>query len=84
MIDPVFVTYGMPYHAVELAMELGCRRLSLGRTALEPKSRLGACPVPLAVWVRHRHQALNLLLRPVLGLVPHHDAPERNPFKAAR
>jgi len=69
------------YHTVELAMELGCRRLSLGRTALEPKARLGARPVPLAVWARHRHQALNLLLRPMLGLVPHDDAPERNPFK---
>jgi hypothetical protein len=27
-------------------------------------------------------QALNLLLRPLLGMFPHHQAPARNPFKA--
>ncbi len=78
------IYFRLLYHAVELAMEFGCRRLSLGRTALEPKARLGARAEPLAVWVRHRHQALNLLLRPLLGLVPRHEAPERNPFKAKR
>lgn len=63
------------------AIELGCRRLSLGRTALEPKARLGAKPAPLAIYVRHRHPLLNAMLKPLLGLIPHHDAPERDPFK---
>lgn len=76
------IYFRLLYQAVELAMELGCARLSLGRTALEPKARLGAGSQPLAVWIRHRHPALNLLLRPLLGLVPHHQAPARNPFKA--
>ncbi|HEX8423752.1 MAG TPA: GNAT family N-acetyltransferase, partial [Pyrinomonadaceae bacterium] len=39
---------------VDDAIKLGCRRLSLGRTALEPKARLGARPAPLRVWIRHR------------------------------
>ncbi len=64
------------------ALSLGCRRLSLGRTALEPKAGLGAKPEPMHVWVRHRNPTLNLLVRRVLGLIPHAEAPDRNPFKA--
>lgn len=60
-----------------------CRRLSLGRTALEPKAGLGAKPEPMAVWVRHRIPALNWLLRGLLGAVPHAEAPERSPFRSA-
>jgi predicted N-acyltransferase len=66
---------------VEDAIKLGCRRLSLGRTALEPKARLGARPAPLRVWVRHRIPALNLLVRGLLRAAHHDEAPERNPFK---
>jgi hypothetical protein len=69
-------------HAVvEDAIALGCRRISLGRTALDPKARLGARPKPLRVWVRHRHPWLNVLMRGLLGSIPHDEAPERNPFK---
>jgi hypothetical protein len=66
---------------VEDAIKLGCRRLSLGRTALEPKARLGARPAPMRVWIRHRIPALNLLVRGLLHTVSHDEAPERNPFK---
>ncbi|MEO5959804.1 MAG: GNAT family N-acetyltransferase [Opitutaceae bacterium] len=59
------------------------RRLSLGRTALEPKAGLGARPEPTSVWVRHRLPVANWLLRGLLGAVPHAEAPERNPFKSA-
>lgn len=60
---------------------LGCRRLSLGRTALEPKARLGARPAPMSVWIRHRIPALNVVVRGLLRAVPHDEAPDRNPFK---
>jgi len=63
------------------AIELGVRELSLGRTALEPKARLGARAAPLEVWIRHRVPVLNLLVRSLLGTVPHAEAPERDPFK---
>jgi hypothetical protein len=63
------------------AIKLGCRRLSLGRTALEPKARLGARPEPMRVWIRHRVPALNVLVRAMLHTVSHDEAPERNPFK---
>jgi predicted N-acyltransferase len=66
---------------VDDAIKLGCRRLSLGRTALEPKARLGARPSPMRVWIRHRIPALNILVRALLHSVSHDEAPERNPFK---
>jgi hypothetical protein len=69
------------YAVVGHAIELGCRRLSLGRTALEPKARLGARPSPMRVLVRHRIPALNVLVRALLRSVDHDEAPERNPFK---
>lgn len=63
------------------AIGFGCRRLSLGRTALEPKARLGARPVATSVWLRHAHPLVNGLVGRTLGAVPHSEAPERNPFK---
>jgi hypothetical protein len=63
------------------AIEWRCKRLSLGRTALEPKAALGARPEPMSVWLRHRVPAMNWVLRSLLGAVPHADAPARNPFK---
>jgi hypothetical protein len=65
------------------AISWRCERLSLGRTALEPKAGLGARPEPMSVWVRHRLPALNWVLRGLLGAVPHAAAPERNPFKSS-
>jgi hypothetical protein len=59
-----------------------CKRLSLGRTALEPKAALGAKPETMSVWLRHRVPAFNWLFRGLLDGVPHAEAPERNPFKA--
>jgi hypothetical protein len=70
------------HSTVEHAIAFGCKRLSLGRTALEPKAALGAKPEPMSVWLRHRVQPVNWLLRGILGGVPHDEAPERNPFKA--
>lgn len=58
-------------------------RLSLGRTALEPKAALGAKPEPMSVWLRHRVPAMNWLVRGMLDAVPHAEAPERSPFKNA-
>lgn len=65
------------------AIDWRCSRLSLGRTALEPKAGLGAKPEPMHVWLRHRVPALNWVIRGVLDAVPHAEPPERNPFKDA-
>jgi hypothetical protein len=66
------------------AIEWRCKRLSLGRTALEPKAALGARPEPMSVWLRHRVPAMNWLLRSLLEVVPHAEPPERNPFKSRK
>ncbi len=66
---------------IEDGIALGCERLSLGRTALEPKSRLGARPEKTHLWLRHRIPAMNLLVQGFIGHIPHAEAPERNPFK---
>ena len=64
------------------AIAFGCKRLSLGRTALEPKARLGARPAPMRVWIRHRIPMLNVIVHGLLHTLDDHDeAPERNPFK---
>lgn len=65
------------------AIAFGCRRVSFGRTALEPKARLGCTPEPLYVWARHRHPFLNQLLQPLLRFIESEDAPEFTPFKVA-
>ena len=64
------------------AMSLGCKRLSLGRTALEPKARLGARPDPMRIWIRHRIPMMNVIVRGLLHTIDdHEEPPERNPFK---
>jgi hypothetical protein len=35
----------------------------------------------MQIWLRHRIPAVNLFVRNLVGMVPHQDAPERNPFK---
>ncbi len=66
---------------IEEAIAMRCRRLSMGRTALEPKARLGARPEAMRVWLRHSHPLLNLIVRGLARAVHHQEAPERNPFK---
>ncbi|HEX7643384.1 MAG TPA: GNAT family N-acetyltransferase [Burkholderiaceae bacterium] len=63
------------------ALELGCKRISLGRTALEPKAAIGAKPQTFGILLRHRQPVLNKLIKNLLLGVEHQDAPERNPFK---
>jgi hypothetical protein len=69
------------HEVVGMALELGGRRLSLGRTALAPKAALGARPEPLSLWLRHRHPAVNLLVENLVRLVPHDAPPPRQPFR---
>jgi hypothetical protein len=66
---------------VEDAIHFRSKRLSLGRTALEPKAKLGATPEPMTVWVRHRVPLVNAVVRRVLRGLQHAEAPERSPFK---
>ena len=78
---PIYLT--LLQSTVEDAIALGARRLSLGRTALEPKAKMGCKPEPLACAVRHRVSALNLLVSALTRTAAHDEPPERSPFKKA-
>ena len=68
---------------VEDAIALRVRSISFGRTALEPKARLGAEPHPLRCFVRHRIDPLNVIVRTLIEVMPEPDLPpERNPFRS--
>jgi predicted N-acyltransferase len=68
---------------IEQALEWKCKKVSFGRTALEPKAGLGAKPVECHVWVRHRVSAVNWAIRKLFRNVPFEEAPERSAFKEA-
>ncbi|HTL98197.1 MAG TPA: GNAT family N-acetyltransferase, partial [Holophagaceae bacterium] len=70
------------YAMVEDALSLGAAWASLGRTALEPKAKLGARPQPLCCHLRHRIPAMNSVVTALLRVLPEPaQAPERKPFK---
>ncbi len=75
---PVYL--GLLYSIIVDAMTLGCTRIVFGRTALEPKARLGARPEAMRAYVRHRNPALNGIARLLLNFVPQHQPPARHPF----
>lgn len=66
------------------AIALGCKRVSFGRTALEPKAALGAKPQQFGVLLRHRQPVLNKLIKRLLLGIEHEEAPDRNPFKRGK
>jgi len=65
------------------AIGLGCKRVSFGRTALEPKAALGARPETFGVLIRHRQPLMNKVIKHLLLNIDHDDAPDRSPFKKA-
>lgn len=81
--DGVPVYLRLLHASLAQAIEFGCQRVSFGRTALEPKARLGCRPEATIIWARHRHPLLNQLLQPMLRLIEHDEAPGIEPFKTA-
>jgi hypothetical protein len=78
---PLYVS--LVHAGMAQAIDMGASRLVLGRTALGPKAQIGAKPVKIYGYLRHRSRALNLAVPGVLALLPAPDsAPDRHPFKA--
>jgi hypothetical protein len=69
--------------AVEEGLARRAIRVVLGRTALEPKARMGARPVDTFMWVRHRVPVVNALARPLVEFVRPAAAPDIDPFRRA-
>ncbi|WLQ11390.1 GNAT family N-acetyltransferase [Hahella aquimaris] len=67
--------------SIEHGCQFGCSKVSLGRTALEPKANLGAKPVDCHLWMRHRAAAVNYVVRKLFRAIPHAEAPTRNALK---
>ncbi len=63
-------------------LSLGCREIHFGRTALEPKARLGALPTKTEIWLKHSSPMINRVVGPLLRLVPQDTAPRRLPFRS--
>ena len=67
-----------------MRIHLPGRRVLLERVppaVVEPKARLGAKPQEMQVWLRHRQPVFNRIVRQLVGLAHHAEAPETNPFK---
>ena len=72
----------MLYDLVKLAIDYRCDELSLGRTAEEIKSSLGAKPVNMKLYMRHRNSVSNKLIKPIIESITPSEFELRNPFKA--
>jgi predicted N-acyltransferase len=76
---PIYLT--LLRSCIDDAIEMGAKQVSLGRTALEPKAKMGCLPVPIACAVKHRVSLINPLLSAVTRHVNHDEPPTRSPFK---
>ena len=71
----------MLYDYVELAIEKNCKELRFGRTAEEIKSSIGARPVPMKLFIKHRNPIANRILKTIVGTITPSDYELRKPFK---
>jgi hypothetical protein len=66
---------------LEVALARGLRRINLGRTAEQAKSALGAWPVGLLFYVKHRNRVANRIIGPFLRKVRPAAFEQRWPFR---
>lgn len=71
----------MLYEYIDEAIERGCKSISFGRTAMEIKSSVGAFPVDLKLYIRHRSSAPNTFLRILFSYVKPSQYELRKPYK---
>ncbi|MCS6933831.1 MAG: GNAT family N-acetyltransferase [Chitinophagales bacterium] len=72
----------MMYDMVNLGISLGVKRLHFGRTAPEIKSTIGATPVPMHGYLKHRHPLINYcIIKPLSSRLKPPAYLYRNPFK---
>lgn len=70
------------YDYVDLSIKLGVRELRLGRTAEEIKSTLGAEPVHMKLYVKHKNVLSNKLIKPIFDSITPSKFELRQPFKS--
>lgn len=72
----------MLYDFVNHAFRKGAKYVKIGRTAEEIKSGVGALPVEMKFYAKHRNKMKNALLKPFLKNLKPNDFELRKPFKA--
>lgn len=72
----------MLYDFVQHAIDIGAKKVKIGRTAEEIKSGVGAQPVEMKFYAKHRNKVTNALLRPFIQQLKPNDFNLRKPFKA--
>ena len=70
------------FEYVELSIQMNAKELHLGRTAELIKSAIGAKPMNMKLYVKHRKTVSNLLLKPIISSISPSDFELRTPFKA--
>jgi len=63
------------------ALNLGMHAANFGRTAEQAKSSIGALPVQLPFYVKHRNRVANRLIGPFLRKVEPALFKQRSPFR---
>ena len=53
------------------ALEMGCKQVNFGRTALRAKAQMGAQPEPSELWIYHARPELELPMVPLLDTLSH-------------
>jgi hypothetical protein len=72
----------MLHDFVQEGIALKSKEIRFGRTAEQIKSTLGAVPVQMKVFVRHRNKLTNKLIRPITENIQPGTFENRYPFKA--
>ncbi len=72
----------MLHDFVKEAIDLKSKEIRFGRTAEQIKSTLGAVPVQMKVFVRHRNGITNKLIQPIIENIQPGSFENRYPFKA--
>jgi len=72
----------MLYDLIDVAIERDLNEVRFGRTAEELKSTLGAKPINMQLYIRHRNKLSNQLLKPIISSITPAVFDLRNPFKA--
>ncbi len=72
----------MLYDFVEIGINASGKELRLGRTAEEIKSCIGAEPMDMKLYLRHRNSISNKLIAPIIATITPSEYELRYPFKA--
>lgn len=71
----------MLYEYIRAAIIMKSKQVVFGRTAMEIKSTVGAFPVDMKCYIRHRNKAPNALLKILFGYIKPGDFEQRIAFK---